>query len=295
MNSNHHNLSDSRGNALGIGFFKVCMHLFGLHFCCAFVWFVAFFYALFDCRAFHAARNYLLSRFPHASTIKLKWHFYRLIVSQGQAIIMAYWLQNGHHLEFSDETADNITPLTTSPKGGIILISHVGCWHAALPRMTQLKKRINLLIQENQNDAFKRLFNGEQFNVISNQSDFGGLLQCTDALQRGEIICIMGDRLPDDVPTHLTITLHGRTVRIPEAPWYLAARCQVPIYAYFPIMQKHHASINYISIPPISIPFSKQKRPKPQDLQPFLIPYQKGLEDIINRFPYQVFHFDVSN
>ena len=55
----HSNLSDTRGNRLGIGFFKVCMRLFGLRFCCLFVWFVAFFYALFDRKAFQAAKPYL--------------------------------------------------------------------------------------------------------------------------------------------------------------------------------------------------------------------------------------------
>ena len=289
----HKNLSDTRGNSLGIGFFKVCMRLFGLRFCCLFVWFVAFFYALFDRKAFHAARPYLQSRFPEASPLKLRWHFYRMIVSQGQAIVMAYWLRTGHQLPLRDVNPQYREAMLQQAKHGfIMLMSHVGCWQATIPRMEAFDKRVNLLIQYNINEALAKLMQGKSFRIISNQNPFGGLLDATDALMNQEGLCLMGDRLPDDVPTNLSISLCGRALRIPEAPWHLAARCQVPIFIVFTMMREN--SIDYIYMPPITIDYNLSSKPKPEVFTPYILKYQEALQKVASDFPYQIFHYEIS-
>ena len=290
----HKNLSDTRGNSLGIGFFKVCMRLFGLRFCCLFVWFVAFFYAIFDGKAFQAARPYLQSRFPNSSSLKLRWHFYRMIVSQGQAIVMAYWLRTGHQLPLRDVNPQyREAMLKQAEHGFIMLLSHVGCWQATIPRMEGFHTRINLLIQENMNEALSRLMEGKSFRIISNESPFGGLLEATDALMNNEVLCLMGDRLPHDAPTNLAISLCGRSLRIPEAPWHLAARCNLPVFIVFTIMRS--AAIDYIFMPPITIKYNHPNKPKPDFFTPYIAQYQEALQTIASDFPYQVFHYDITN
>ena len=290
----HKNLSDTRGNSLGIGFFKVCMRLFGLRFCCLFVWFVAFFYAIFDRKAFQAASPYLQSRFPEASRLKLRWHFYRMIVSQGQAIVMAYWLRTGHKLPLRDVNPQyREAMLKQAEHGFIMLMSHVGCWHATIPRMEAFDKRTNLLIQENMNEAVSKLMRGASFRIITNQSPFGGLLDAAEALENHEVLCLMGDRLPDDIPTNLSITLCGRTLRIPEAPWYLAARSHLPIFIVFTIMCAN--AIDYIYMPPITIDYDLPRKPNPAVFTPYIAKYQEALQSIASDYPYQIFHYDITN
>ena len=289
----HSNLSDTRGNRLGIGFFKVCMFLFGLRFCCLFVWFVAFFYALFDRKAFQAAKPYLQSRFPNCSTLKLRWHFYRMIVSQGQAIVMAYWLRTGHHLPLRDVNPQHREAMLKQAEHGfIMLMSHVGCWQATIPRMEGFHTRINLLIQENMNEAMSKLMEGKLFRIISNQSPFGGLLDAAEALENHEVLCLMGDRLPDDVPTNLTLSLCGRTLRIPEAPWHLAARSHLPIFIVFTIMRS--AAIDYIYMPPFTIDYDLPRKPNPTVFAPYIAKYQEALQTIASDYPYQVFHYEIT-
>ncbi len=289
--TSHQNLSDTRGNRLGIGFFKVCMSLLGLRFCNAFVWIVAAFYALFDRKAFAAATPYLRSRFPNARS--LRWHFYRLIVSHGQALLLAQWLRTGHKVQRRDihpEIRDAL--IAAADSGFIMLMSHVGCWQATVPRMEGLEKNINLLVQENLNGAFEQLLQGSRYRVINNNAPFGGLLECVGALERHEVLCVMGDRLPEDVPSQLTLTLHGRAVRVPEAPWLLAARCNVPIFPVFTLMRRHPVGIDYIFAPPITIDYRLPRKPSPKDFAPALAQYQALLEDVIEKNPYQIFHYN---
>ena len=287
----HQNLSDTRGNGLGIGFFKVCMSLLGLRFCNAFVWFVAAFYALFDRKALAAAAPYLRSRFP--KTRSLRWHFYRLIVSHGQALLLAQWLRTGHTLATRDVHPENQEALFAAKENGfIMLMSHVGCWQATVPRMEGLDKNVNLLTQENLNGALDRLLEGSRYRIINNSGPFGGLLECVGALERHEVLCVMGDRLPRGLPSRLTLTLCGRPLRVPEAPWLLAARCGVPIFPVFTLMRRKPLGIDYIFAPPITIDYRLPRKPSPEDFAPALAKYQALLEDVIQKNPYQVFHYN---
>ena len=57
------NLSDSRGNALGIVLLKGMMYFPGLRFTGFFIWVISFFYLLFDRKSRAAAAYYLQHRF----------------------------------------------------------------------------------------------------------------------------------------------------------------------------------------------------------------------------------------
>ena len=58
------NLSAHRGNRFGIGFFKVVLACFGVRTAFFFAWFITWFYAVFDRRAFASTEMYLKLRFP---------------------------------------------------------------------------------------------------------------------------------------------------------------------------------------------------------------------------------------
>ncbi|MBQ7177558.1 MAG: hypothetical protein IJS08_09095 [Victivallales bacterium] len=286
MRQSHGNLSDTRGNRLGIGFFKVCMAVFGLRFCRLFVWPVAFFYALFDRKAFEAARPYLQSAFSG----NLRWHFLKMIVNHGQAILAAQWLRTGHKLEMRDVNSEIREEMLLEAKNGfIMLMSHVGCWQATISRMEGLNTHVNLLNQDNKNPLYAHMMEGSFIRVISNSKEFGGLLEATEALMKHEVLCVMGDRLPDDVPSHLSIMLRGRKIRVPEAPWHLAARCNTPIFIIFTIL--HPDSIDFIYMPPIRIDYNVPRKPSPDFFTPYLQIYQEALEKIASDFPYQIFHY----
>ncbi|MGE5595552.1 MAG: lysophospholipid acyltransferase family protein, partial [Hyphomicrobiales bacterium] len=54
------------------------------------------------------------------------------------------------------------------------------------------------------------------------EATFSGVRACLDALRRGELVGLMGDR--DIQGTGLCVTLAGREVKLPRGPWELARR-----------------------------------------------------------------------
>ena len=293
MTESRHNLSDTRGNGFGIRFFLAALRLFGPRACCLLIWPIAFFYAVFDLRARRAAAPYIKSRFPDASPLARWWHFYRLIVTQGRAVLLAHWTRRS-----PDITYDDVNPqyreqlISQQGRPFILLLSHIGCWQASIPRLNTLATRMNMLIQTNRNPHIDALVKDAAVTPIYNSDDFGGLLECAAALEKAEGLAIMGDRLPPDTPNALLMTLHGRTIRVPQTPWFLAARFHCPIFPVFTLMTDDPNRYKIIFSPPIKIDFDLPHRPSPESFTPYLKQYQEAFEKVIDEYPYQIFHFE---
>ncbi len=293
MPAEQKNLSDSRGNTLGIFFFRVMLKILGPACTCRFVWVIAFFYALFDRAARQAARPYLESRFPRSSRTQAWWHFYRLIVCQGQVMILAHWLRNGHQVPIREEHPERLRELLLAKERGLILlISHVGCWQAGLTYLDTYQRPVNLLIQANTNANIARMFSGKHFNIVDNSSRFGGLLECIAAIERGEIVCIMGDRQAGETENAVKMPLLGRSIMIPLSPWLLAARCQCAIIPVFTLMRGLARGIDFYFAEPINIDYDLPVKPAGSHFEPFVGKYARELEKIAASFPYQIFHYD---
>ena len=292
MKKQRSNLSDSRGNKAGIGFFKCCMTLFGQRFCACLVYFVAAFYALFDWKAFHSASQYLRGRFPDAGWLALRWHFYRMAVSQGQVLVLAYWLRTGHDVPIVEYDKDILHKMLTRDSNGfILLISHAGCWQAALTYLETFGRGINLLLQVNRNSNIAEMFKGELLHVIDNDAPFGGLLECISAIEKGEIVCIMGDRQPSDVEESIHMTFNGNELSVPVSPWLLAARCKCPIVPMFTMMTGLATGIDFYFTRPIEIQYDIPRKPKPEHFSEYVRQYSMTLERMAKAYPYQIFHY----
>lgn len=289
------NLSDTRGNTLGICFFRLMLKTLGPACACYFVWLVAFFYSIFDQQARKAARAYLCSRFPAAKGIILWWHFYRLIVSQGQVMILAHWLRSGHQVPINEEHPERLRELLLKKNRGLILlISHIGCWQAALTYLEIYQRPVNLLIQANANANIAKMFAGQHFNIVDNDSPFGGLLECIAAIERGEIVCIMGDRQAGESESAIKMSFLGRQIMIPLSPWLLAARCHCAIIPVFTMMRGLAKSIDFYFAEPMLINYDLPHKPPTSTFVPFVRKYAAEMEKISTSFPYQIFHYDTS-
>lgn len=287
------NLSDKRGNSLGIGFFRVVITTLGPACACLFAGGVALFYALADRTARRAANPYLHRRFPNAGPLRQTWNFYRMLVAQGQVIILAHWLRTGHQVPIHEENPEFLRQaLCDRQRGLILLISHVGCWQAALTCLATYQRPVNLLIQTNANRPIAELFTASQITVIPNDAPFGGLLACVAALERGEIVCIMGDRLTGAREQAAVTSFLGHPLAVPLSPWLLAARCRCPVVPVFTLMQGLARAITFHFAPPIEIAYDLPRKPAPETFAPHIRLYAENLERMARLHPYQIFHFE---
>lgn len=284
------NLSDSRGGTFGIRFFLLMLKLLGPDRTCEFVWVIAFFYTCFDRKAREAARPYLSRRFPGAGRLAMFRHTWALFTSQGQAIVeSAAMTQKKLHWEFIDEYLSE--QLMDQEKGFILLTSHFGAWNAIMGGLHVARKPVNILVTPDRNRnidktlALSGLKN--PVKIISTESDMGGLIAVFDAIEQGEIVCIMGDRCLEGEGVELEFL--GEKAKFPSAAFYIASRTNCAVLPLFAVRKHRHTEFAALYGPVLRPELKSRKR---HDLIPFLEIYVRKLEELSRKYPYQCFLFE---
>ena len=124
-------------------------------------------------------------------------------------------------------------------RGLILLISHVGSWQAMMPALSLLKTPVNLLIQREEGDVDRHYFElrGEAcpFRIIDPRGYLGGAIEMVAALKRGEVLCVMGDRVFGDSRGVLPVDFLGAPAPFPTGPYKIAAATGAPIAVLFSV------------------------------------------------------------
>jgi lauroyl/myristoyl acyltransferase len=108
-----------------------------------------------------------------------------------------------------------------------------------------------------------------------------------EALRRGEIVSIQGDRAEGGlakIPAHL----FGKRIQLPSGPFALAQVAQVPIYPLF-VARSGYRSYQIIVHEPIVVPRTGRRRE--EDIAPAVEKWQTILEETIKEHWDQWFAF----
>ena len=89
------NLSERRGNTLGVKAMLIMLKILRVNRTCEFVWAVTLFYVLFDHVARRRASYYIRHRFPNDNWLQHWYHIWALFTSQGQALVEAAAARSG--------------------------------------------------------------------------------------------------------------------------------------------------------------------------------------------------------
>ncbi len=278
------NLSDTRGTHGGILFFHCFIRLFGVRHGCRFVWFVTFFYTLFDFRARRMITPYLEARFPGKKTFFHRWKLY---THQGQALIMIHYPRS--LTTPATVWQEAIDHLDSHPGQGIIILcSHFGPWQLAMQNLPELGRKVRIMERFDLNSGVdKKIAAGEKPESIPVDGFMGGLLDALDALRNGEIVCIMGDRGGGEMPC----SFFGKPFCFPTTPYYLAARAGCPLFPLFCIADIPSGELKYEYSTPIFIAEPVGRRMTDRDFIGGLQSYISVLEEMVRLHPYDFFHF----
>lgn len=111
-------------------------------------------------------------------------------------------------------------------------------------------------------------------------------LQANEALQRGEIVGLLADRVDARAPA-LPAHFLGRPATLPLAPHLLAARSGAPVVMCFGLHQGgNRYRIEFVEFGPAAAPDSPRKA-----LQPMVDRYAALLENFARRYPLNWFNF----
>ena len=230
----------SKGSMLGYRIFVWSLKVFGVKVAYALLYPVTYFYYLFSRKAKTALREFYQVVYPanskHNSLIR------KTFLVFGRTLVDRVALGLGMHSSYSFRSTGREFMRESFEKGnGCLLISaHLGNWEIAGNLLEQLQMPINVVMLDAENKQLKSYLQSQNkqatYNVIPIKNDMSHLLGIRIALQRGEIVCIHGDRFVPGART-MEATFFGKIAHFPQGPFQVAAKFRVPYHIVFALKE----------------------------------------------------------
>lgn len=286
--------SRSVGSKLQNQSFHLLLRVGGLRAAYALLYPVVAWYTL--CRPSVRRRGsyYLGRRFPGKSLLGRLSDSYRHQLVFGKALVdrAAVGLLPPGAITATLREREVLLDLLREGRGLILLISHVGSWQAMMPALSLLKTPVNLLIQREEGDVDRHYFElrGEDcpFRIIDPRGYLGGAIEMVAALKRGEVLCVMGDRVFGDARGVLPVDFLGAPAPFPTGPYKIAAATGAPIAVLFSV-KTGAATYQMVFAGVLRVP--ERAGRGAQGYRPFVESYVKLLEGCVREHPFQFFNF----
>ena len=197
---------------------------------------VAFYYALLHRVARHASRDYL-GRIGQPTTF---WRIVRHLHTFAQVSLDRLFFMTGRlqGFEFEHRNHDQLVDAVRSRRGVLLLGAHLGSFDVMRCRAKEFGIPVNVVVDfsnaERVNGVLRSLAPDMDLRLISLATEpMAAMLEIKAAIGRGELVAILGDRLPESrsgsdrvVKTRFL----GEDAWFPAGPWLLAHTLQCPVY-----------------------------------------------------------------
>ena len=237
---------------------------------------------------------YLLIRFPDASTLQRCWHRYRLLLAFGKVLIdrAAIGIIGPQVMRARLDGRRELLDLRDEQHGMIMMSAHVGCWQVAMATLEFLERPVHVVLRRDAGDIdphYHDYRNGDvAYRIIDPAGYLGGTLEMMGALQRGEVVSIMGDRLLGSDRGGVTVDFLGGRIRVPFSAYKIAAATGAPIVVF--TTSKEGARdyrlelVKVIRVPPLN-------GRREADFAPYAQQFATALDEYCRTNPYQYFNF----
>jgi len=282
-----------RGNRLGFWFFRVAVRIFGLRGAYGLLYFVGLYYLAVDKAVVSAGLAYVRRRFPEHGTIRRLLDVYLLFVAQGKNLIDRYAVASGYKdidVEIADREAF-LAFLDRQSKGFILLTAHVGNWQVAMTALRKMGRTVHLMMRREDNAAVRESLQidseRQQVKVIFTDDSLGGVIEAMKAVNRGEIVSIMGDRTYGY--SAVGVSFMGGDVRFPHGAFSLAAAAQCPVV----VLLSARTDLNHyvVDVSHVIAAPSETRGKSSEALKAAVQEFAHVLEGYAAAYPYQWFVF----
>jgi predicted LPLAT superfamily acyltransferase len=236
---------------------------------------------------------YLRRRFPEQGWFGRRMATARNLLAFGKVLVDRAWLGLGRNSTLQGETIGyhRLAELVGRGKGVVLLTAHVGNWQTALAHLDSLPVPVHALMHYDQEAVAKHYFDlggaRRPFEIISSEGPFGGMLEATAALQRGEVVTIMGDRLVKG--SSVTVDFLGAPVRLPDAAYVLAGCVGAPVVTMF--AAKTGRRSYQLRIWDIWYPRWQDREQRTAERKASGERFAKNMEAYLDENPYQWYNF----
>lgn len=286
--------SRSLGSRFQHEIFYRIIRLFGRRAAYTVLFFVVSWYVLLP-KTRRGAHTYLIHRFPASSSFvrffycfRLYWEFGKILIDRATTGILGDFVATA-----SKEDEETLTRLQTEGHGLIFLTSHVGCWQtAAIALLHLVDAPLNLVMLQAEGDHDRQWFEHQgkrsPYTRIDPTDFPTNTVAMLTALQQGQILGIMGDRVFGDERNTLPVPFLGGNIRLPFSMYRLASATGAPIVVFFSLRtgpgRGHNRIAAVIRVPP---DLGRNK----ETYIPYATAYAAALENVVKECPWQFFNF----
>lgn len=283
----------SQAGLWGYRIFVATLRFAGLRTAYLLLRFVSLYYFFFSKESNKAINIYLKDRLNLEGWESAKARYKNYYVF-GQTLIdrVAVMSGLGARFTFDFDGEEYLHQLVKEGKGGMLISAHIGNWEVAGHLLYRVKAKINVVMHEAEHQKIKSFLDKAKgkntMSVIVIKEDLSHVYDISLALQRGEFICMHGDRFMPWAKTLHTEFL-GKNAYFPQGPFALAVGFKVPVCYVF-AMKEGDFHYHFSSTP--SKIYQTQKGERKEDLvQLALHDFVLEAERTVKNFPFQWFNY----
>lgn len=249
------------------------------------------FYMLFGRKSYRAIMRYFKQCY-HLSTWKAFYQTFRNHLIFGQVVLDKFSMLAGNkdHYTVNISGKSYFDELINRKTGFIVVSSHIGNFEMGGLVFQQNKKQLHALVyggearEMHQNRI--RAMKSVGINVVSVNEDMSHLFTLKQALEDGEILTILCDRVHGS-NKKVRCKFLGQEAYFPLGPFRLAVQMKVPMVALF--MMKDRRKRYHAHILPVEIASTEVNLTKRAELLAHT--FVENCEQIVRKYPQQWFNF----
>ncbi|MDC1141684.1 lysophospholipid acyltransferase family protein [Planctomycetota bacterium] len=257
---------------------------------------VNFFQNIFNRTAIHGMNEYWRLRDPNIGFVRLWFRRYSHLMSFGHVLVdrlFVFFRRDRHGITLDATEAASIPAEAARRKGLILLSAHVGNWELAaqlLPSRDDMPP-LNVVWYQGENDdssdAVKKMSGDLPFNIIDSKDPLKTSIECMNALKRGEIVALHGDRTLS--AAGIMVPFLGREAEFPNGAFALSAATGAPMY-FVSAFRDGRKRYKFRASGPHSYQH-KDRTTRKQDMLMWVSEYTNWLEECLKDYPKQWHNF----
>lgn len=226
------------------------------------------------------------------------WHAFRHFFAFGESLVDRFGAWIGHvdrlHVDAIDGAA--FDAMRADRRGTLILSAHVGATEIVRAIASRYQARpISVVIHSphaaGYNKLIQRFAPKSQVKLIqAAEFDVAAAMVISQAIERGEWVVMMGDRLPVDGGRGRAIMADflGAQAAFPQGPFVLASALRCPVYTLFCVRRggRYQAEVALLSDGEAA-----PRKERDAALAALVDRYARTLEGLLQKAPYQWFNF----
>lgn len=282
------------GSRLQHGIFYALIRLGGRRPAYGLLRLVVAYYALASRSAREKAGHYLRRRFPGRRGLGRLADTYRLILQLGMALVdrAAVGILGPGALAVELRGRGELLAALGEGRGLILVIAHVGCWQVAMSALGFLGRPVSMLMHREDGDVDRQYFEHAglpcPYRVIDPRGYLGGTLEMLEVLKRGEVLCVMGDRVLGSQRNVVAVPFLGEEAPFPWSAFKIASTTGAPMVA----LLSHKAGPAAYVLEATRLPAVPEGLGRTSAaFRPYVEAFVAVLSRYVERHPYQFFNF----